>query len=105
MKAQKFGYTNLCGRQVKKSGKIIKTLAALDETDEEIILISRKLPAARQFIISGKNEEEALLHIARAKCRTAETMAVEINCRPAADFLNKLSKYLFLAARHAAHSR
>lgn len=53
----------------------------------------------REFILPGRTETEALIHLARAKARICETALWEIKSGPAAVYLNRLSDYLFLLAR------
>ena len=52
----------------------------------------------RKFILPGRTETEALIHFARTKARSCELALWEINSRPAAVYLNRLSDYLFLLA-------
>ena len=52
----------------------------------------------RQFVLPGRTETGALLHLARAKARICELTLWEINSRYAAVYLNRLSDYLFLLA-------
>jgi len=67
--------------------------SAIDELDSH-------LKPAGGFVTPGSNRAEALLHCARARCRTAETVAVSLDNRLLTRFLNRLSKYLFSAARY-----
>ena len=52
----------------------------------------------RKFILPGRTETEALIHFARTKARSCEIALWELNSRPAAVYLNRLSDYLFLLA-------
>lgn len=52
--------------------------------------------------------ESAHLHLARAICRRAEraihrVIEEDAECEIAGKFLNRLSDYLFIAARYACH--
>src|SRR5205823_6935702 len=65
-----------------------------------------RLPALRNFILPGGSEIAARLHIARTICRRAERRLVHFaQDRPVAPiiltYLNRLSDWLFVAARIA----
>lgn len=67
-----------------------------------------QLPELRNFILPGGTEISSLLQIARTICRRAERLAVELSgCEDIGQhivkFLNRLSDYLFTAARYANH--
>lgn len=53
---------------------------------------------AKNFVLPGSNETEALAHIARAKARICEILAWELKAKEPAVYLNRLSDYLFLVA-------
>jgi len=73
---------------------------------DEIDILKKQLPAINSFTLPGKNETEASIHIARTVTRRAERYYTAVNeqtplCQNAAEYLNKLSEYLFyLACRH-----
>lgn len=64
-----------------------------------------KLPALIDFILPGGTKGAALLHCARSICRRAERLCAAIDFRDyplggsIVPFLNRLSDYLFCAAR------
>jgi cob(I)alamin adenosyltransferase len=65
-----------------------------------------KLPVLKNFILPGGTEVSALLQVARTVCRRAERHAVELteteDLGPhLIKYLNRLSDYLFTAARYA----
>lgn len=60
--------------------------------------LSSGLAPVREFVLPGRTEAEALLHLARAKTRICEIALWEIKSGPAAVYLNRLSDYLFLLA-------
>jgi cob(I)alamin adenosyltransferase len=67
-----------------------------------------ELPALRQFVLPGGTRTAAALHLARCVCRRAErrvvALAAEVEVSPATlAYLNRLSDFLFLAARLANH--
>ena len=66
------------------------------------------LPALRSFILSGGTPVAAHLHVARTVCRRAERIIVELAANPAEPvseaairYMNRLSDFLFVAARAA----
>ena len=67
---------------------------------------TEKLAPLRNFILPGGSKSAAFLHQARTVCRRAERLAVELSeLEPIGEFsvifLNRLSDYLFTAARYA----
>jgi len=87
------------------------TLSPLDEShvgrlEMQIDAAVARLPALRNFILPGGSEIAARLHIARTICRRAERRLVHFaQDRPVAPiiltYLNRLSDWLFVAARLA----
>jgi len=78
----------------------------VSELEEWIQTLETNLPPQKTFLLPGGHHISALLHVARTVCRRAERWTVELaNREPinehARVFLNRLSDYLFLAARHA----
>lgn len=66
--------------------------------------LDRDLSALKNFILPGGQEAAAMLHLARAVCRRAERKAVAMTGQEAVPavaltYLNRLSDYLFTAAR------
>ena len=82
-------------------GWIAALEAAIDRFDGE-------LPALHRFVLPGGDPLAADLHLARAVCRRAERRVVTLHRHePVAagvlPFLNRLSDFLFVAARIANH--
>lgn len=76
--------------------------------------MEKELPALKNFILPGGSSASATLHVARTVCRRAERLCVELRAKLAKEidnqknealpetfltFLNRLSDYLFVAAR------
>jgi cob(I)alamin adenosyltransferase len=65
------------------------------------------LPPLTTFILPGGGTGGSQLHVARTVCRRAERRVVSLVAEGRVDdeatrFLNRLSDFLFVAARHAA---
>lgn len=70
--------------------------------------MEKTLPALKQFILPGGAGAGSYLHLARTVCRRAERWAVallrdEPTAATAAIYLNRLSDFLFVAARWTNH--
>lgn len=68
--------------------------------------LESSLPPLKQFIIPGGSPAAAYLHLARTVCRRAERWTValareEPSVAPVVVYLNRLSDFLFVAARTA----
>lgn len=66
-----------------------------------------ELPPLHQFVLPGGTRTAAALHLARCICRRAERQVValpaEARGAPLLAYLNRLSDFLFVAARLANH--
>ena len=83
---------------------ILKTLSReTKELEQQIDSWEEKLPKLQNFILPGGAEAAAALHLARALTREAERRFHRLNLRPTpiSQYLNRLSDYLFQAARHS----
>jgi len=75
--------------------------------EQEIDRLNADLPDLTSFILPGGTPAAAALHLARTVCRRAERTvtalieAGETVSPPAARYVNRLSDFLFVAARHA----
>jgi len=79
---------------------------------EDIILLEEKIdkytgemPILKNFILGGGTEVAALINISRTICRRVERLLVELNSKEnlgknIIKFFNRLSDYLFTAARY-----
>ncbi|HVT05075.1 MAG TPA: cob(I)yrinic acid a,c-diamide adenosyltransferase [Thermoanaerobaculia bacterium] len=76
--------------------------------ESSIDSMERELEPLRNFILPGGAAGAAHLHVARTICRRAERIAVRLETsgdaiQRAIRYLNRLSDYLFVAARLANH--
>ncbi len=79
----------------------------VDRLEREIDLLNSAIPPLKSFVLPGGSEAAAQLHVARTVCRRAERLAVALSEKveerisPAVvKYLNRLSDFLFVAARH-----
>ena len=81
--------------------------------EKSIDLMTAKLSPLKDFILPGGSEPAAFLHVTRTVCRRAERLVVQVleenqeSQTPedlrALRYLNRLSDYLFVAARWSNH--
>ena len=76
--------------------------------EDEIDRMNQVLPEMKNFILPGGHPTVSHLHIARCVCRRAERCCVRLDKANTEDdliikYLNRLSDYLFILARYAAH--
>ncbi|MBV8567066.1 MAG: cob(I)yrinic acid a,c-diamide adenosyltransferase [Methylobacteriaceae bacterium] len=79
----------------------------VNRLEREIDELNAGLQPLRSFVLPGGSPAAAALHQARTVCRRAERLMVELARRPgetvgepALMFINRLSDFLFVAARH-----
>ena len=82
----------------------------IEELERGIDAMEADLAPLKSFILPGGTLAAAQLHVARTVCRRAERLVVALHDDDAATqssiaYLNRLSDYLFVAARHANHKR
>jgi len=94
------------GQSTGLRGVTAEDLTSLEEVIDQL---SAQLPPLQSFILPGGSKAAALLHVARSVCRRAERSVsslhheshpLEQNIVP---FLNRLSDFLFCAARFVNH--
>ena len=81
-------------------------VARIEELERAIDEMERELEPLTSFILPGGSPAAAQLHVARTVCRRAERRVVALHDESPATqstiaYLNRLSDYLFVAARHA----
>ncbi len=88
-----------------------------EELELEIDKLDQNLPEIKQFILPGGNEPACLAHVCRSVCRRAERRMVSLANREferndsemgqgfqtLLKYVNRLSDYLFVLARHLNH--
>lgn len=92
------GEVSIPGYGLIEAGHTRALEQALDE-------LNAQLAPLKEFILPGGIEAAALCHQARAVCRRAERQLITLNDRDAVNpdslsYLNRLSDYLFVAARY-----
>ena len=82
--------------------------AQVDRLEAEIDALNSALSPLRSFVLPGGTPAAAALHVARTVCRRAERLMVALanvsgeSVDPAGTrYVNRLSDFLFVAARHA----
>ena len=80
----------------------------VDRLEREIDELNKDMQPLRSFVLPGGSPAAAALHVARTVTRRAERLMVElarvrgeIVGEPALKYVNRLSDFLFVAARHA----
>ena len=80
-------------------------VAMLEEAQS---VLNDALPPLRNFVLPGGNRSAATAHLARTVCRRAEREVIRLAAADPLDgseipYLNRLSDWLFVAGRFAAH--
>ena len=75
--------------------------ARVAELEQSIDAMESELAPLRNFILPGGCAAAAQLHIARTVCRRAERLVVALRDEASIVYLNRLSDWLFVAARYA----
>ena len=71
------------------------------ELERAIDAMESELEPLRNFILPGGSAPAAHLHVARTVCRRAERLVVALHDESSIVYLNRLSDFLFVAARFA----
>lgn len=75
--------------------------ARIAELEQAIDAMESELAPLRNFILPGGCAAAAQLHVARTICRRAERLVVALHDQSSIAYLNRLSDFLFVAARFA----
>ena len=88
--------------------RLTVTAAQVDWLEAEIDRLNDELEPLRSFILPGGGAAAAHLHLARTVCRRAERLIAELSDKAGESvtpevlkYVNRLSDFLFVAARHA----
>ena len=89
-----------------ESGGLRVTPEQADALERAIDDLNAELQPLTSFVLPGGSPASAALHLARAVCRRAERAIVYLSAResvgaPVIAYVNRLSDYLFVAARFA----
>lgn len=83
-------------------------MGQVDAIERAIDALNAHLAPLRSFVLPGGSRTAGALHLARTICRRAERAMVELAATPgesvgapALAYINRLSDYLFVAARFA----
>jgi cob(I)alamin adenosyltransferase len=89
-------------------GRLAVTDAQVERLESEIDTLNGDLQPLRSFVLPGGTPAASFLHLARTLSRRAERLMVALASRPnepigppALRYINRLSDFLFVAARHA----
>lgn len=79
--------------------------AETEKVEGWIDSLDERTPKIRRFVLPGGSEESSRCHLARTVCRRAERKVVRLGRDSYVDpqvaaYLNRLSDYLFIAARY-----
>jgi len=92
-----------------KAASIIKE-EDITKLESEMDIMDANLPKLRNFVLPGGSESAARAHICRTVCRRAERNIYRVKEKYHIDdqvlkFINRLSDYFFLLARHEANKK
>lgn len=84
--------------------------ARIEALERAIDKMESELAPLKNFVLPGGSFEAAAMHVARTVCRRGERAVVALgepgdDTSRATRYLNRLSDYLFVAARYANHVR
>lgn len=81
----------------------IEVKSELKWLEDKIKVYEQKVNLPKEFVLPGRNEQEAILNYARVITREAERQVIKLHQekeldKPFLDYLNRLSWFLFLLA-------
>ena len=82
--------------------------ADIELLEREMDAMDKRLPVLRNFILPGGHPTVSVCHVCRTVCRRAERLVVALHATEPVDplvlqYLNRLSDYFFVLARHLGH--
>ena len=101
---------DLCFPDEMKKGEVALRVSAaqIERLEAEIDEMNGELDPLRSFVLPGGSPAAAYLHLARTVCRRAERLVAALASRAdepvsseAIGYINRLSDFLFVAARYA----
>jgi cob(I)alamin adenosyltransferase len=91
-----------------KAERLRVVASQVERLERDIDRLNEKLGPLTSFVLPGGTPAAAHLHVARTICRRAERIMVELAAKPdepvnqaAIQYMNRLSDFLFVAARAA----
>lgn len=98
------------GGELSMPGKALVTEEHVGALERDITTVNAALPPLKEFVLPGGTPAAAAAHLARAMARRAERAVWAVHAREdglalAARYLNRLSDFLFVAARALARAR
>ena len=89
-------------------GRLMVSDVQVKRLESEIDMLNAELEPLRSFVLPGGSPASSYLHLARTVSRRAERLMVALAARPnepvgdaALRYINRLSDFLFVAARYA----
>src|ERR1700691_3469103 len=103
---------DLCVPETEGEGRSLRmTEPQVVRLEREIDALNAELEPLKSFVLPGGSEAAAAVHVARAVARRAERRMVSLAAAPgekvgapALKYINRLSDFLFVAARHLNRS-
>ncbi len=92
------------GGELAIPGYSLLEAGRIEAIEQSLDVLNDDLPPLKNFVLPGGNRPAALCHTARAVCRRAERCLVKLNkhaeiTEASSKYLNRLSDFLFVAAR------
>lgn len=93
------------GAELALPEKTLFPESSIPELEKQLDYLNEELEPLKEFILPGGSEAASRAHVARSVCRRAERSAVLLMNEEAintsiVNYLNRLSDYLFVLARH-----
>ena len=98
------------GGELSMPGATLVTADHLAALERDVEALNAKLPPLKDFVLPGGSPAAAAAHLARAMCRRAERGVWAVHAAEPLNaatprYLNRLSDFLFVAARVLARSK